>query len=170
MLGVQPAKLRGRSQRGATLVEAALVFLPFMAMMLAIVDFSMPIFLRSTFTHAVREGVRFGITHQTTYNSVSYSTQTAAIQAVVQANAMGFLAGSSGLSLIQVNYYAASSPFGQVTGTGANAGGNIVEVAISGYNWGWIVPIWRTNTPLAVGGISSDRLEPMAAGTSLPAP
>lgn len=170
MHGVLPARSRGRSERGAAMVEAALVFLPFMAMMMAIVDFSMPIFLRSTFSHAVREGVRFGITHQSTYNSASYASQTAAIQAVVQGNAMGFLAGASGLTLIQVKYYAASSPFGQVTGAGANAGGNIVEVAVSGFNWGWIVPIWRTNTPLAVGAISADRLEPMASGTSLPTP
>jgi hypothetical protein len=141
-----------------------------MAMTMAIIDFSLPIFLRSNFSSAVREGVRFGITHQTTYNNISYATQTAAIQAVVQANAMGFLSGATGLSLIHVNYYATNSPFGQLTGTGANAAGDIVEVTVTGYTWSWIVPIWQTNTPLSVGAISSDRLEPMATGATLPTP
>lgn len=141
-----------------------------MAMTLAIVDFSMPIFLQSLFANAVREGCRFGITHQTTYNGTSYSTQTAAIKAAVQANSLGFLSGTTGAALISVKYYGAASPFGQLTGNGANAAGNILEVSVTGYTWGWIAPIWRTASPLSISASSADRLEPMAGGVALPAP
>lgn len=152
------------------MVELALVLLPLMAMMLAIVDFSLPIFLRSTFTSAVREGCRFGITYQLTFNGTTYATQTAAIQSVVQGNSMGFLSGTSGAALIHVNYYSPVAPFGQVIGTGANNPGNIIEVTVQGYTWLAITPIWRGNTPLSVSAISSDRLEALPWGTPLPAP
>lgn len=161
---------RRRGQSGAGMIELALVLLPLMAIMVAIVDFSMPIFLRSTFTAAVREGCRFGITYQLTYNGVTYTSQTAAIKAVVQGNSMGFLAGTSGANLIHVNYYSATSPFAQLTGAGANSPGNILEVTVSGYSWLQIAPIWRSNTPVTVSAISSDRLENLPAGTALPTP
>ena len=163
-----PRPLSG--ERGAGMVELALVLVPLMAIMLAIVDFSFPIFLRSTFTAAVREGCRFGITYQLTYNGTTYTSQTAAIKAVVQGNSMGFLAGASGASLIQVNYYSPVSPFSQLTGTGANASGNILEVTISGFTWSSIAPIWRSNTPFSISAISADRLETLPSGTALPTP
>lgn len=152
------------------MVELALVFLPLMALTLAIVDFAMPIFLHGTFMTAVREGCRFGITYQTSYNGVSYGTQTGAIKAVVQANAMGFLSSAAASNLIFVRYFSPVSPFGQVTGAGANASGNILQVSVEGYNWSWIAPIWRTTTPLSVTAITSDRLEVLPPGATAPAP
>ena len=152
------------------MVELALVLLPLMAIMMAIIDFSMPIFLRSTFTAAVREGCRYGITYQLVYNGVTYSSQTAAITAVVQGHSMGFLTGASGASLIHVNYYLPVSPFGQVTGVGANSSGNIIEVTVQGFTWLSIAPIWRANTPFSVSAISADRLETLPSGQALPAP
>ena len=63
-----------------------------------------------------------------------YTSQTAAIKAVVQANSMGFLAGTTGANMIYVKYYLPVSPFTEVTGTaGANKDGNVIEVSISGY-------------------------------------
>ena len=59
----------------------ALSFTPLFALMLGVFELALPIFKKSTFSSAVREGCRYG-------------TQTAAIKAVVQANAMGFLAGT----------------------------------------------------------------------------
>jgi len=167
---VVASKLSASRERGAAMVELALVLLPLMAIMMAIVDFSLPIFLRSTFTAAVREGCRYGITYQLTYNGTTYGSQTAAITAVVQGNSMGFLAGAPGAALIHINYYSPVSPFGQVSGVGANASGNIVEVTVSGYTWLSIAPIWRGNTPVSVSAISADRLETLPAGQALPAP
>lgn len=151
-------------------MELALVLTPLMAMLLAIVDFSLPIFLRSTFTAAVREGVRFGITYNLTYNGTAYSSQSAAIKAVVQGNSMGFLSGTSGAGYIYVNYYSPVSPFGQLTGPGANSPGNILEVTIQGFQTLPIAPIWRSGSPFTISAISSDRLEMLPPGMSPPTP
>jgi hypothetical protein len=134
-------------------------------MLLAIVDFIMPIFIGTMFNHAVRAGVRYAIT----YRVSSGMNHTQSIQKVVQANSAGFLSGSTGLSKIQVKFYSPSS-FQQLTGSNANAGGNIVEVSISGYNWGWLAPIFRSGSPLAVSARSSDRLESLPRGVARPVP
>jgi Flp pilus assembly protein TadG len=158
-------------RRGAVIVELSFTLVPFLAMMFAIAEFAMPIFLHSTFNAAVREGVRFGVTYNTSYNGTSYSSQTAAIQAVVQANSLGFLQGSTGLSQILVKYYLPVSPYGQVTGAGANANGNILEVSISGFNWLSMAPVGRYLAPaISVGAISSDRMESLPLGATRPTP
>jgi Flp pilus assembly protein TadG len=160
------------------MLELALILTPMFALLLAIVELSLPIFKKSTFQDAVREGVRYGITYQTTYNGTAYASQTAAIQAVVQTNAMGFLAGATGLSKIYVKYYLPVSPFTEVTGTpGANADGNILEVSVQGYSSPWIAPIaWFygstnfqvTSSPLTLAASSADRLETLPIGSTRP--
>src|SRR5258707_7243009 len=108
-------------ERGNAMVEMALVLLPLMAMMLAIADYAIPIFLHSALMNAVREGCRFGITYQTTYGGTTYGAQTAAIKAVVQANAMGFLPGSAGPDQDGVHYYSPVPPFRPGSRAGAHA-------------------------------------------------
>lgn len=162
------------------MVEGALVFIPFLAIMLAIVELSLPIFKKSLFTAAVREGCRYGITYQNAYQGTTYGTQTRAIQAVVQSNAMGFLDGASGLSQIKVQYFLPVSPFSEVTGTAtANRDGNVLQVSVQGYVHAWIAPIlwiWGprnfsvTSGTLAIAAISADRLESLPGGSSRPAP
>lgn len=147
-----------------------------MALALTTIEVSLPIFKKSTFESAVREGCRFGITYQTTFNGTTYGSQTAAIQAVVEANAMGFL---SDASLISVDYYN-SATFTKVTGVaGANADGNILQVSIAGYTHNWIAPVkwfWgATNfqinpAPLTIAAVSADRLESLPPGNTRPAP
>lgn len=165
----KPSKTHRLSERGAAMVELALVLVPLMALMFAIIDFSMPIFLKSMFTSAVREGCRFGIAYQMSYKGTAYTTQTASIKAVVQDYSMGFLSGT-GANKISVNYYSQTPPFNQLTGNGANNSGNILEVSINGYSWAPLVPIWRSNSPLTINAISADRLEGLPAGTSPPTP
>ena len=165
---------RGR-ERGNMLVELALVITPFLALALTTIELALPIFKKSTFEDAVREGCRFGITFQTSYNGTNYGSMTAAIQAVVQANAMGFL---SDASVIHVDYYSAST-FALVTGAGANADGNILQVSVVGYTHSWIAPVnWTMGssrfgldpTPLTVSAMSADRLESLPPGTVRPTP
>jgi Flp pilus assembly protein TadG len=164
-----------RRRRGNVLVEFALVMTPFLALALTTIELALPIFKKSTFEEAVREGCRYGITYQTTFNGTAYGSQTAAIQAVVQANAMGFLTDAS---LIHVDYYN-SATFALVTGTGANGDGNIVTVSIIGYTHNWIAPVkwfWgATNfqinpAPLSIVAVSADRLESLPPGNARPAP
>jgi Flp pilus assembly protein TadG len=158
------------AEHGAAIVELALVLLPLMALMFAIIDFSMPIFLKSMFTAAVREGCRFGIAYQMSYKGTAYSTQTASVKAVVQDYSMGFLSGTTGASQISVNYYSPVPPFSQLTGSGANNSGNIIEVSINGYTWAPLIPIWRSSAVLTINAISADRLEGLPAGASPPSP
>lgn len=159
--------VRRRRQRGNTLLELSLVLLPVFALMMALVDFSLAIFLRSTFTHAAREGARFGITYRTV-NGLSHSES---IKRVVQEQAMGFLNGQRGLDTIQIKWYLGVSPFTEVTaGSGRNADGNIVEVSIRNYQWSWLAPVWRPGNPLRMTVTSADRLEKLRLGMARPTP
>jgi Flp pilus assembly protein TadG len=171
---------RRQQQSGNAIVEAALILTPFLALMLALVELSLPLFKKSLFTAAVREGCRYGITYQTSFQGTTYGTQTQAIQAVVQSNAMGFLGGTTSLNQIKVQYFLPVSPFTEVTGTPtANQNGNVLQVSVQGYTHAWIAPVlwfWGptnfsvTNGTLAVAAISADRLESLPSGSSRPAP
>src|ERR1700736_1611753 len=104
-MGQNFAPRRNERQRGNTMVETALVFIPMIALFFGIIDFSFAIFIQSTFEHAAREGARFAITFQSSYGALDCSTsQTTCITQVVQDNASGFLAGSKS-DYIFINYY-----------------------------------------------------------------
>jgi hypothetical protein len=164
-----------------------MVFLPFMALLFAVLDYSMVVFLQTTFKHAVRVGVRFAITNRLL---AGYACHEDAVRSVVQTNTFGFLQGAAGLAKISVLYYDPTA-FG---GGGApdasntrNQANNVVEVTISPclavnqsdcFTWGWMAPLqsgWnssgafkgRTTSPLAIAARSSDRMEPPPGG-SLP--
>jgi Flp pilus assembly protein TadG len=169
---------RRARQSGNSFLEMALVITPFFALTLSIIELALPIFQKSTFTHAVREGCRYGITFQTAYNGTNYGSQTDAITAVVENNSMGFL-NSSNANLISVKYYN-SSTFADVTGTtSANADGNIIVVSVNGFTHNWINPInWAsggttfsvTGSPLTISASSADRLETLPVGGTRPSP
>ncbi len=142
------------------MLETVLVLVPTLAMMLGILDFSMALFLRSTFHHACREGVRYAVTYQT----VPGLGHDASIKSVVQQHAMGFLNGSSGADRIAVRYYTADT-FQEVP---ANAPGNLVEISIENYQWGWILPLWRSATPLSMTARATDRMETLPGGSAPP--
>lgn len=163
--GRQRVRTRSRGQSGSTMIELAFTLLPTLALLLAIVDFTIPVFLQSLFNHAVRAGVRYGITYQTK-SGLSHSQS---IKSVVQDNAAGFLAGEDGLSKVQVRYYSPAT-FQEVTGPNANSGGNIVEVRITGFTWTAIAPLMRSKTGFGIAAASADRLETLPRGTPKPAP
>jgi Flp pilus assembly protein TadG len=161
------------------MLETVFVFLPFFALVFAIIDYSMVVFLQGTFKHAVRVGVRFAITGRLVAGESGHINS---IKAIVQQNAMGFLNGDSGRQKITVRFYDPLT-FAEVTGANSNQSGNIVEVTISPcanpptdcYTWGWMAPLqtgWtssgsmtgRRTTPLAISARSSDRLEPPPGG------
>ena len=52
-----------RNQRGATLVEYALVIFVFLLLILGIMEFARVIFTYNTLANAAREGARYGIIH-----------------------------------------------------------------------------------------------------------
>jgi len=150
-----------RKQRGNAFVESAFVLVPLFAILFAITDFGFAIFLKNTFMHAVREGVRYAVT----YSVQSGFGHDDSIKRTVQTNAMGFLAGSANYDKIKVRYYNPTT-FAEVA---ENNPGNIVEVSVEGYSWGWLAPLWRSSTPLNITVRSSDRMEALPGGVSPPA-
>jgi hypothetical protein len=143
-------------QRGSTVVEAALILLPLMAFVCAVIDASMVMFVKNTLIHATREGVRYAITSRTEPGMC----QDASIKSIVQRNSFGFLNGTQGLARIQVEYL-----HPQTFQPAANRAGNIVQVSVVGMPWSWIVPIWHNSSSVAVSASASDILESQPAGS-----
>lgn len=164
-VGDSRRRVRNTRRKGAAMVELALTILPTLALLMAIIDFTLPIFLHGLFNHAVRSGVRYGVT----YRTQTGLSHTQSIKQVVQQNAGGFLAGNEGLAKIQVKFYSPTT-FTEVTGVNANVGGNILEVSIANYRWNWVAPIWRSHGGLDVQAASADRLETLPRGVARPQP
>jgi Flp pilus assembly protein TadG len=137
--------LRRRSQSGQAAVETALMVVPLFMLLLAIMDFSLAIFIMDTLGYAARQGARYAVTGQvTTIPGTPPTTlgQDASVRGVVRANALGLL-NSVPDANITVNYYAfdeASNTWQSVTGTNSNGGGNMVKVSVTGYSWLWMLP------------------------------
>jgi Flp pilus assembly protein TadG len=155
-----------RSRRGAYFVELAFTLIPMLAILFAIVDYSMPIFFRSLLTHAAREGSRYGMTFRTD----SGASQTTSIQNAVMAQSAGFLSGADGRAKIKVRYYNQTT-FAEDTSPNRNADGNIVEVSIEGFEWRHMLPLLRESVrSVTINASSADRLETLPAGATRPAP
>ena len=154
---------RRKRQSGHAFLEASFVILPLFAVVFAITDYSMAIFLRSTFQHAVREGVRYAITFQT----MSGQCQDASIRQVVKNSSAGFLNDSHD-SLIQITYHPPTNLSQTLTGVGSNAAGNIVEVSLEGYAYSWMAPLMRSDTPLTITVRAADRTESLPGGATVP--
>src|SRR5262249_53891925 len=94
-----------RAERGATMVESAVILVPLLAIFFAIIDFGMAIFLKNTMQFAVRQGVRYAITSQT----MAGMGQDQSIKTVVNQYSMGFLdyvaPNHDGMAAISISYY-----------------------------------------------------------------
>jgi Flp pilus assembly protein TadG len=188
---------RSARQGGNAMLEAALIFLPMMAMFLGIVDVSLAVYIQSTLTSATREGTRWAITYQTSYNGNACTSQSTCIAQVVQNYAVGVPGGLSS-SLITVNYYTANDltnpveactngtcstsvctastctlPQTLTNGTVvkyANQPGNVVEIVVANYPWNWLMPLnnFTAGKSVTLGAASMDVLGALAVGTSIP--
>lgn len=163
--GIPPiSATRRRVQRGNQLVEVALIFLPLCALLFGLFDFSVAIFMRATMQNAVREGVRYAVTYQI----ISGMCQDASIKEVVKNSASGFLSDAANYNKIKVRYYSPTNLSTELTGVGSNVPGNVVEVGVEGFTWGWMAPLMRSANPLSINVYAADRMEGMAAGASAP--
>lgn len=149
--------VRGRS-RGNASIETALVLMPLLAIVFAIVDHGLVVFLQSTFQHAVREGVRYAVTYQVQAGL----GHDASIRTVVVRNAMGFLNGRE--SAVKIRYFDPTT-FQEVPD---NVPGNIIEVSIEGYQHRWMAALWRAPGTLQIRARSADRMEGLPTGASPP--
>lgn len=145
-------------------MEVALIFLPLCALLFGLFDFSVAIFMRATMQHAVREGVRYAVTYQV----MSGMCQDASIKQVVKNSAGGFLTAAAHDSKIKVRYYLPTNLSSEVTGSGSNAPGNVVEIGVEGFQWSWIAPLWRSASPFNINVYAADRMEALSGATTPP--
>ena len=152
------ATKRGKKREaGAEIVEFGLVMVPMFGILFLIVDLSWMLFARATLQYAVREGVRYAVTGQT----MTGLGEDASIRTVVQQNSMGVLAGAANASKITVTYLDPNNNFAV---TSSNAGGNVVQVAVSGVNVFPMAPLFRSGNPLSMTAVSSDVVESSPGG------
>jgi Flp pilus assembly protein TadG len=178
---VQKSGRRSRAfrLRGAEPLEFTLVLLPLLAMVTVLLDTSWAIFAKSTLQRAVRIGVRTGIT-LTASQMATGACLTDTVKSTVQSNAMGLLAGSSGLARIKVHYFQppAVNSSSAATDVSANSDGdqpgNIMQVSVQNYSLLALLPRiynWKTaadTNPLVIQGVySADLIEP-ASSTDRP--
>jgi Flp pilus assembly protein TadG len=146
----------------------AIVAIPLLGLLFSIVDFGIAIFIRTTLQHSVREGVRFAVT----YGTMNGQCQDASITQKVQQSAMGFLSGTDAASKIKIRYFAIDEnnpgTFTEFAAGTGNAPGNIVEVAVEGYQYKWLAPIYWSAAPLNISVRSADRMEGLGSGVSPP--
>jgi len=126
-----------------------------MAFVFLLMDTAWVLFARATLQHAAREGVRFGVTGQVQAPATCLG---ASVRQVVVANAFGFVPSSSAASMVTVTYYNPNT-LAVVTGTGATAGGNVIQVSISGLAIRSFAPVWRSGSPISLAATASDVLE-----------
>jgi Flp pilus assembly protein TadG len=157
---------RRRGSKGAELVEFTLNFLPFMVMLVVLVDTSWAIFAQSTLQQAVRMAVRQGVT-MTTAQVTGNLTDT--VKGVVRQHAVGLLNGSSGLSRIKVHYFDQDNPSLDVSNTASgNRAGNIMQVSVEGYLLSPLIGrffTWKDTvdkSPMSMTVYAADVIEPMA--------
>lgn len=136
-------------------MEFALILLPLLAFTFLLMDASWLIFARATLQHAAREGVRFGVTGQIVSPA---SCLGDSIRQVVVANAFGFVPPSTAASMVAITYYNPDTLAVQ-TGNGSTAGGNVIQVSISGLNVSSLLPLWHSTNPITLGAAASDVLE-----------
>lgn len=134
-------------EEGSDLVEFALVLIPMFMFVFAIMCASWFVFAKASLQHAVREGCRYAVTGQ----------PVLAIQQKVVQNAVGIPALPTGQ--VQVQYFAQSNLSTPLTGNTANAGGNLVEVAVSGVTINPLGPLGLGFSALTLSAAASDVME-----------
>jgi Flp pilus assembly protein TadG len=139
-----------RRRKGAEVLEAALIIVPLFGVLFLTLDLGMVIFVRSTFQHAVREGVRYAITGQVQAGLC----QDVSVKNIVKANAIGLLNSGTASSKIHVHW------INPVTGAVAdNSYGNIVEVSVEGFQYKALAPYQRLNSDPLVWARAYDMME-----------
>ncbi|MEZ5355991.1 MAG: TadE/TadG family type IV pilus assembly protein [Bryobacteraceae bacterium] len=156
-------KTKTRRRRGNALIEMSLMIVPLFGLLFGIVDFGFAIFIRSTLQHSVREGVRYAVTYQIQPGLC----QDDSIKETVKTQAIGFLTPAQHANKIQIRYYDPLT-FNEVLAPQGNSPGNIVEVAVEGYQYSWLAPLFWSASPLSINVRASDRMEGLPGGGAAP--
>jgi Flp pilus assembly protein TadG len=181
---------RGKHQSGNAFIEGALYFLPLMALIFGILDFSMALFITGAFQAAARDAASFTTTYNMVYNGTTYTSQTAAAKAIVYAETFGFITATNDAAnnYVAVHYYYPNDLTTPATcatncdytwtdskGNSAtvdydNQPGDIVEVRISGFPWNWMAPLhgFMPGTGITLGADAADILQGLPVNLTVP--
>ena len=159
---------RKRGERGASLIEFALVIIPLLGLMFGIIAVSWIIFVQNTIQEAVREGVRYGITGQT----MSGKGLNDSITQVVQNYSFGFLTQNPNCPnsnpQVAINYYSPSDLSTPISDASADSGGNILQVSVTGVNLCGVILIARPDAGITLSAAASDVMESSPSGGAPP--
>lgn len=139
-----------------------MAFLPLIALLLLSVDVAWSIFARAALQNAVREGVRFAVTGQVLPGNTCLGSS---IRQVVAQNSFGFVPLSQSGSLVSVSYYSPAD-LSAIAGAGGPAGGNVVQVMVTGVSVKSFGPVWRDISPIPLTAIASDVMESSPNGVA----
>ncbi len=160
------SKRRRGCQRGATVIEAALVSLVFFGLHFLIIDLSLAVWVRCTLQWAAQKGQRYGVTG--TRNETAGLGQRCSIKKVVQRASFGIIRDED-LSKVEIHFYDKDTldPLDDpsVAGSTAVSQGNVIEVSISDFRWAPIAPVLHGDTPLKMTARSLGVIEPLPGGT-----
>jgi len=149
MTNASPSCARRHRERGSETVEAGLITLIMFALIFLLMDISLSLFIKSTLQEAAVDGVRFGVTEQVLTGN-TYMNDS--INQVVQASAMGFITNPG--CQVTINYY---DPYGGATTTPTS--GDILQVAITGYQYTPLGAILKSSAPVSISVQASDVME-----------
>ena len=141
-------------------------------------DIAFAVYAQATLLQAVRQGVRFGVTNQTCGTGTAVST---CVQQTVVAASNGLLSGAFGNTSSEITstcyaYNSSTSSLQVVnsswTTVACNAGGNVLEVKVTGYSLPLLLPMFSyingtsmigsvSNAPMSFTVAAADRFEPI---------
>ncbi len=149
MMNTIPTSNRRRRERGSETVEAGLITLIMFALIFLLMDISLSLFIKSTLQDAAVSGVRFGVTEQVLTGNTYLNDS---INSVVQSAALGFITNPG--CQVTITYY---DPYGGATTS--PIGGDILQVAITGYQYTPLGAILKSSAPISISVQASDVLE-----------
>lgn len=157
---------RRRAERGAEMVEFAMVLIPMMSLVFLAVDAAWAIYAKASLQEAVREGVRYGVvTRSTTTGGVTTCTgltaENTAITQTVVSYSGGVLSGLTPAQIasdVVITYYSPSSPGTPLT-TGQLTPGNILQISVSGVPLKLLAPFFVSSSAMTLSAVAADVLE-----------
>lgn len=153
----------GRADVGNAFIEFALVFLLLLTMIVGMFEFTWVLFLRATFHHAVREGVRAAITGNDQPSGLDDR-----IKSVIQDRSFGLLDSAQLDAHVSVEFFDPNCA-GTTCPLSTAEPGSIVRVGINCYSLTPITNLIRKDPqgsalPFALTVSASDKMEPFPGG------
>ena len=143
------------AEQGTEIVEFSLVLIPMLGLTFLIMNIGWVLFAKASLQEAVREGVRYGVTGAPLNGQPGL---TSSIRQVVLQYSAGFIPAGRAQTEISIQYLSPST-LQPVTGAGSCAGGNILQVSISGTAVSPLSALLISPSALNLGAISSDVME-----------